>query len=72
MTGKNIDLRKLPAWLQYVIALSVVGIVVPAAWIVGRDQPVPSWITTKLIPALGWLYLVLFVYVILHRWFQKR
>ena len=72
MTGERVDLNRLPAWLQYLIALSVVAVVVGAAWAVGRDDPVPGWITHYLIPALGWLYIVLVVYVLLFRLLRQR
>ncbi len=72
MSRDPIDLRKFPIWLQYTIALSVTAIIVTAAWLVGRNQPVPTWLTTHLIPALGWLYIVLFSYVIIIRLFKKK
>jgi hypothetical protein len=72
MPRKDFDLKMLPMWIQYIIALSVVAVVVTAAWIVGHNQPVPSWITTNLISALGWLYIILFVYVVVNRLFQKK
>lgn len=68
MSNSDIDLRRLPVWIQYVISLSVVAIVVVAAWIVGRDRPVPAWITHWLIPILGWIYLMLVAFVIWRRW----
>jgi hypothetical protein len=63
---RPLDLRRLPRWLQYVIALAVVALVVAAAWAFGGDRPVPSWITGFVIPALGWLYVGLFIYFVLH------
>lgn len=72
MSRDPVDLRQLPIGIQYLISLSVVTVVVIAAWLVGRNQPVPTWLTTHLIPALGWLYIVLFSYVIIIRLFNKK
>jgi 4-hydroxybenzoate polyprenyltransferase len=72
MSCEPVDLKRLPVWVQYAIALIIMAIVVTAAWIVGRKQPVPTWLTTNLIPALGWLYIFLFVYVVVIRLFQKK
>ncbi len=62
-----IDLRRLPSWAQYILTLSVVAVVVAAGWIVGRDNPVPAWITAYLISFLGWAVLVLFAIVVVTR-----
>lgn len=72
MAGNNHDLRTLPVWLQYVIALTVVAVVVAVAWVVGRDDPVPGWITDDLIPILGWTYLALVVVVIVTRLARRK
>jgi len=69
--GDRIDLRRLPAWLQYTIALAVVAVVAGLAWLVGRDDPLPDWMTGALIPALGWLYIVLFIIAIVIRLTRK-
>lgn len=61
MPDDKIDLRRLPSWLQYLISLSVVALVVGAAWFVGRDEPIPRWISHFLIPGLGVLYIILVV-----------
>jgi hypothetical protein len=66
MTNDRIDLRKLPAWLKYLVSLAVIAVVVGAAWLVGGDRPAPGWLTNRLIPALGWVYLALCVYVIIY------
>lgn len=71
MPDQPIDLRRLPTWLQYLIALSVVALVGGAAWLAGRDRPVPFWITHYLVPALGVIYLVLLV-ARLARWAWRR
>jgi len=72
MPKDEIDLKKLPTWIQYTIALSVTAIVVFAAWTVGSQQPVPVWLTKYFIPASGWLYLMLFSYVVVRRLFKKN
>jgi hypothetical protein len=41
------------------------------AWIVGRDDPVPSWIPELLIPALSWLVLIL-VAILVVGWVRER
>lgn len=70
-SSDSIDLRRLPVWLQYVISLTVVGIVVALAWFVGGHKPAPYWITHYLVPILGVTYIVLVVYVIVWRRFLK-
>jgi hypothetical protein len=72
MSRKKVDLTTLPVWLQYSISLLVVAIVVAAAWLVGRNNPVPAWIMTYLVPVMGWTYVVLFIYIIASRIFQKK
>lgn len=72
MSKEEIDLKKLSVWIQYTIALSVTAIIVTVGWFVGRNQPVPTWLTTYLIPVLGWLYIVLLSYVIISRLFMKK
>jgi uncharacterized membrane protein len=72
MSRKRIDLKKLPVWMQYLISLTVVAVIVAAAWLVGRDQPVPAWIMNVLIPVLGVLYLILLTIVIVRRLRRKK
>jgi hypothetical protein len=63
-----------PLW-RYALAIAIVVVVSLAAWIVGRDTPPPSWITDWLIPALGWIYIVLFAIAavyLLRRWRARR
>jgi hypothetical protein len=71
MSRKKVDLITLPVWLQYCISLVVVAIVVAAAWLVGRNNSVPAWIMTYLIPILGWAFIIIFTYAIANRIFQK-
>jgi hypothetical protein len=72
MSRDPIDLKKLPIWMQYTIALSLTAIVVFVAWMVGGDKPVPVWLTKYFIPALGWLYIVLFSCLIISRLFKQK
>jgi peptidoglycan/LPS O-acetylase OafA/YrhL len=50
---------RLPRWVRWTLALTIVAAVFMAAWVVGRDDPIPEWISRGLVPALGWAYLVL-------------
>jgi hypothetical protein len=68
---QSIDLRRLPAWQRYLISLVVIAAVSAIAWVVGRNQPVPGWITTYLIPLLGWAYIVLVLFVVA-MWLRRR
>jgi hypothetical protein len=72
MSRKKVDLTNLPIWLQYSISLTVVAIVVTVAWFMGRNNPIPAWIITYLIPILGWSYLALFIFAITSRIFSKK
>lgn len=71
MPRKSLNLDNLPQWLQYGIALAITAVVVAAAWIVGRDQPVPAWIETYLIPGLAWFGLIL-IAIVVADWFRQR
>lgn len=65
------DLRRIPSWVQWMLSLSIVVFVSLAAWLVGRDQPIPAWINSALIPGLGWLYIGVFIILgvgLLKRW----
>ena len=44
---------------QYAVALLVVAAISAMAWLSAGGRPAPAWITGRLIPVLGWLYLVL-------------
>ncbi len=67
----NINLRNLPAWLQYLIALTVVALVGGAAWLAGRDDPLPAWVTSYLIPAITVLYVALLAVAVARRLRRK-
>jgi hypothetical protein len=57
---RRIDLfQRLGPAARAVLALAVIALVSAAAWWTGRDDPVPTWITARLVPALGWIWLAL-------------
>ena len=56
----------LPRWASWSVALAVAVSIVNFAWLVGRDDPVPTWISEVLVPALGWIYLALLVVAGVH------
>lgn len=68
----SFDLRRLPVWLQYLVALSVIAVVAAAAWLVGRDRPVPHWVTHGIIPVLGWVYIAFAAYWVVSRILRWR
>lgn len=69
MSRKRVDLRALPTWLQYLIALTVTAIVVAFAWWVSRgaSTPATTWVEHTLAPILGWLFIILVVFLIILR-----
>ena len=71
MPRKKVDLRTLPLWLQYLIALVVVGAVVGLALVVGRDRPIPFWIKDYLTPMLGVAAILVFTYK-LAVWLKRK
>jgi hypothetical protein len=71
LSRREANLSHLPNWLQHLIALAVVIPIAIIAWIVGRDQPVPTWIEDYLIPALGWLGLIL-IAIVVGDWLRRR
>ena len=72
MTKDKINLHLLPTWLKYLISLSVIVIVVSAAWIVNGGRPAPNWILHGLVPVLGWIYLGLVAYLIVYHLVWRR
>ena len=69
---RRVDLRRLPRWQQYVLALGVTAVVVVAAWLVGGDEPVPAWVSEILVPALGWLVLAIVAGALATRLLRRR
>ena len=68
----QVDLRRLPSWLQWALALAIVAAVVTLAWFVGGDQPVPAWASDQLVPALGVAWLVLLAIGLVSRFVTRR
>jgi uncharacterized membrane protein len=65
----------LSAFWRYAVAITIVVAVSLAAWFVGRGAPTPPWITDWLVPALGWIYIVLFVIAaayFVRKWLTRR
>lgn len=62
MSREKIDLKTLPPWIQYLIAIITAIIVFALAWQVGKDKPIPDWIQNYIMPNLGWVGIVLLGY----------
>jgi hypothetical protein len=67
----KMDMRSLATRVQYAIVLAVMIPIAAFAWVVGRDDPVPDWINAFLIPALGWLGLIL-IAIVIADWIRTR
>lgn len=65
------DFKALPKWQQYAIALVVLVVVVAAAWLTGRDDPIPAWIPRLLVPVLSVLFLVAMILGVID-WWRRR
>jgi hypothetical protein len=46
-----VDLRRLPPWLQFGIAVAVAAAVMWLAWTLRASHPGPAWIRRWLLPA---------------------
>jgi len=66
-----VDLRTLPPWAQYGIALIVVAVVGGLAYLAGRGRPTPSWFT-GLFPVLGWIGVAALVYLVVWQILKRR
>jgi len=66
-----VNLQHLGRGTRLAIASAVGGAVVTLAWFVGRDDPVPDWISKGLVPALGWIYLAMLAVALVH-WLRRR
>lgn len=56
---------------QFVITLLLMAAITAAGYLVGRDRPTPGWIEHLLLPALGWLGLVIIVIIVVD-WIRRR
>ena len=74
LTGRaRVDLRRsMPRWALFALSAAVIAAVAGAAWWIGRDQPVPAWITRYLVPSLGWIYIGLAVVALAGYWQRRR
>jgi hypothetical protein len=72
MSRIRVDLMKLPLWQRYVISVVIVTIVVAAAWMVGRNQPVPAWINSYLVRFAGWFGVFAIAYLLFFGRKKKR
>jgi hypothetical protein len=67
----RIDLRRrLSPPVATLLALVVLAAVSALAWWTGRNDPVPAWIETRLVPLLGWAWLALAGVAIASWWLQ--
>jgi hypothetical protein len=67
----NLTQRLSPA-ARWSLAASVVAAVSIIAWALGRDRPIPAWISDGLVPALGWIYLALLCVAAVHLLRRRR
>jgi hypothetical protein len=68
---RRVGLGGLRSIVQHTIALAIIIPIAAFAWVVGRDDPVPDWITDVLVPGLGWVGLILIVILIVD-WVRQR
>lgn len=64
---RQVDLRRLPYGLAYVIALAVAAGVMALAWYSSRGKPQPEWWTDHALPILYWSSPFLFA-IVVYRW----
>ena len=64
--------RLLSPAARLALAAAVVVAVSLAAWWIGRDRPVPAWISAGLVPFLGWAYIVLALVALVSWWRRRR
>ena len=68
---RRVDLRVLPSWIQWALALGATAAVVLAAWWAEGDQPLPSWASENLVPGLGVAWLLLAAVALITRWRRR-
>lgn len=56
---------------QTIITILIMAAITAAGYIIGRDQPTPDWIAHGLIPALGWVGLLLIIIIVVD-WIRRR
>jgi len=67
----RIRLDSYPKRVQYAIAVAVMVPIATLGWIVGKDNPVPAWITELLIPVLSVIALI-FMGILVVDWVRRR
>jgi hypothetical protein len=70
---RRVDLFQLlsPA-ARAAVAVTLIVAVSLGAWWVGRDRPVPAWISDGLVPLLGWACIVLALLGLVSWWRRRR
>jgi len=68
---RRVDLSGLPKPVLTLIGLIVVIPIATLGWIVGKDEPVPAWITEILVPVLSIVALV-FMVILVVDWIRRR
>ncbi len=61
---RQVDIRRLPHGLGYILALAVVAFVIGLAWLASRDEPSPDWWGRYAAPAILWISPVAFVLLV--------
>jgi len=66
MARIKVNLRRLPAPIQYAVAIVVASAIMLLAWSLRTVSPGPAWIRNYLLPTWQWVgVLVLFVLIVL-------
>lgn len=65
MHRKNCEEKRQPSTQKILFVFSLMTSIAITGYIIGRDQPVPSWIERHLIPGLGWFGLILIAIVVI-------
>jgi hypothetical protein len=72
---RDVDIRRLPYGLGYVISLTVVAFVIGLAWLASRGEAAPFWWDRYASPAILWISPVAFALLVwryVHRWRAKE
>jgi hypothetical protein len=69
---RRVDLRALPTWAQYAVALGVVLLVLLAVWLSWQsgNSPNAAWqdvINRAIVPIAGWIGIAAFAFVLIWR-----
>jgi len=74
---EHVDLRTLPTWAQYAIALGVVLVVLLVVWLYWQagNGPNPVWhdvINRAIVPIAGWIGIAAFACVLIWRLRRRK